>query len=42
MSRSEANHLPDEFEEMAFWLAFDWRRDEKRYKRNPKADRRKE
>lgn len=33
---------PDEFEEMAFWLAFDWRRDEKRYKRNPKADRRKE
>ena len=33
---------PDEFEEMAFWLAFDWRRPEKRYKRNPRADRRKD
>ncbi|EEX9039673.1 protein rep [Escherichia coli] len=33
---------PDEFEEMAFWLAFDWQRPEKRYKRNPRADRRKD
>ena len=33
---------PDEFEEQAFWLAFDWWRDEKRYKRNPKADKKKD
>ncbi|MEF6287357.1 protein rep [Escherichia coli] len=30
---------PDEFEEQAFWLAFDWERAEKLYRRNPKADR---
>ncbi|EET0132579.1 protein rep [Escherichia coli] len=32
----------DEFEEQAFWLAFDWGRTEKRYKRNPEADRMKD
>lgn len=32
---------PDEFEEQAFWLAFDWRRDERLYRRNPAADRNK-
>ncbi|HAW7094606.1 protein rep [Providencia rettgeri] len=31
--------VPDEFEESGFWLAFDWRRPEKHYRRNPKADR---
>ncbi|MBA3180371.1 protein rep, partial [Salmonella enterica] len=29
---------PDEFEELAFWLAFDWSRKAKRYRRNPVAD----
>ncbi|MCI3077873.1 hypothetical protein ML372_26525, partial [Escherichia coli] len=33
---------PDEFEEHAFWLAFDWWRAEKRSKRNPKADTKKD
>ncbi|MBA3182533.1 hypothetical protein CBX41_017265, partial [Salmonella enterica] len=29
---------PDEFEEQAFWLAFDWESRSKKYYRNPKAD----
>ncbi|HGJ4323840.1 TPA: protein rep [Salmonella enterica subsp. diarizonae] len=29
---------PDEFEDLAFWLAFDWSRKAKRYRRNPAAD----
>ncbi|HAF4757439.1 protein rep [Salmonella enterica] len=30
---------PDSFEEEAFWLAFDWQKQSKRYTRNPGADR---
>lgn len=39
MIGADGSAVPDEFEESGLWLAFDWGRPEKRYRRNPKADR---
>ena len=36
---ADGSATPDEFEESGLWLAFDWGRPEKRYRRNPAADR---